>query len=97
MKLYSIKDLVSEEFGPIFSQVNDGTAVRAARNTLASAPPYAINDFRLYGFGSFDVKSGKIVLENMYEVEGSLFVNPSSEKMLTPPKILNPGRNKKEN
>lgn len=76
MNLYSIKDFVSNEFGPVFSQKNDGTALRAARDTLSRVPPHSINDFGLFGLGELDIVTGQISPVVPYQVEGALFFNP---------------------
>ena len=38
MYLYSIKDIVAKEFGPIFQAKNDQVAVRQVNNTFKTMP-----------------------------------------------------------
>lgn len=64
--LYSIKDVVADEFGPIYEAVNDGVAIRNFSKILQEVT-YP-EDFELYKVGEFDVKTGEI-MPCMYNVE----------------------------
>jgi len=60
--LYSIKDVVADEFGPVFQSVNDGVAVRSAVNVLKSAENPA--DYELYRIGAFNSDTGALAPEH---------------------------------
>lgn len=63
MRLYSVFDKVAEESGPIFTAINDGTAVRQFRNLSRDIPPYDKEAYVLYYLGSFDTAKMAIMAE----------------------------------
>lgn len=64
--LYSIKDVVAEEFGPVFEAVNNGVAIRNFSNVLKETK-YP-EDYELYKLGNYDESTGEIIPE-FYNVE----------------------------
>lgn len=61
LMLYSIKDVVAEEFGPVFQAKNDQVAVRMVNNTFRSTPPGDPESFDLYAIGEFDPEKGVLL------------------------------------
>lgn len=57
-KIYTVKDKVADEFGPIFNAANDAVASRNFKQLLGSTP-YP-EDFELYEVGSFSNETGWI-------------------------------------
>lgn len=55
MNLYSIKDNLAEECGPLFAAINDAVAVRMSKQMLSDYP--SVQDMCLIKFGSFDGKT----------------------------------------
>lgn len=64
MNLYSVKDNVTGEFGPVIVMVNDATFIRFVENdarnksSLISMNP---KDMSIYKLGTFDENTGVIV------------------------------------
>lgn len=52
MKLYTVRDELAEEYGPLFEQKNDATAKRSVELMLKDKPYPA--DYSLYCVGEFD-------------------------------------------
>ena len=71
IRLYSIYDSLSDEYGPIFQAVNDRVAQRNFRNILNQVDVSSKYDFRLYFLGYFDQKKGSIkyAADDAYIVE----------------------------
>lgn len=59
-KLYSIKDNVAEEYGPVFIAKNDGVAARNF-NALVKQEHVRVEDYTLYCLGEFDNDKGEII------------------------------------
>ena len=57
--LYSVKDVVAEEFGPVFMAVNDGVALRSFGKLLKDVPEP--QEYELYSVGVFKPDSGRII------------------------------------
>ena len=57
--LYSVKDAVAEEFGPVFMAVNDGVALRSFRKLIHDVPEP--QEYELYSVGAFKPESGRII------------------------------------
>jgi len=58
--LYSIRDTVAEDFGPIFQAPNHATARRNYNNLLVSVPDTIKEDYQLFHIGYFDTSLGII-------------------------------------
>nr|QJB18874.1 MAG: nonstructural protein [Microvirus sp.] len=60
MDIYTIKDKIAEEFGPLFSAKNDLVAIRMSRQIVnkQSAP-----DMILYRVGNWNNESGQLTAE----------------------------------
>ena len=56
--LYSVKDVVAEEFGPVFMAVNDGVALRSFSKLIQDVPEP--QEYELYSVGVFKPDSGRI-------------------------------------
>lgn len=63
MKLYSVKDIVADEFGPVFEAKNHAVANRAYRKLLLDnvANP---SDYELHFIADFDSEKGVIVVND---------------------------------
>lgn len=61
--LYSIRDLVAEEFAPPFVSNNDNTAIRSAIHSVKENQIMMshISDYSLFNLSSFDENTGEIV------------------------------------
>lgn len=59
LKLYSIRDTISEIFNKPFCANNDASAIRAFANAMAENPDK--DDFNLYYLGEYYDQSGEIV------------------------------------
>lgn len=73
--LYSIRDLVAEEFAPPFESNNDNTAIRSAiqsvkENKIMMAH---ISDYSLYHLASWNPETGEIVPDSLYTTPIFLF------------------------
>ena len=60
MKIYSIKDNVAQECGPLTTLKNDAVACRWFKYQLANAK-VNVDDFTLLCLGDVDIESGVIV------------------------------------
>lgn len=67
VKLYSIRDLVAGECGPIFTSKNDGVAIRQVCNMMHDVVD--VNDYALYCVGTFDTEEMVLVDKTPYEVD----------------------------
>lgn len=56
--IYSIKDTVAQEFGPIFQAKNDDVALRNFHSALLKVPNP--EEYELYYLGTFDVDTGSL-------------------------------------
>lgn len=61
MKLYSVKDIVADEFGPVFEAKNHAVANRAYRKLLLDNVANA-SDYELHCIGDFDSEKGVITV-----------------------------------
>lgn len=57
--LYSVKDVVAEEFGPVFMAVNDGVALRSFGKLIQDVPEP--QEYELYSVGVFKPDSGRVI------------------------------------
>lgn len=64
MKLYSVRDVATEKFGPVFEMENDTAAIRAFRNSVKGNP--FKHDMELYHLGTFDSESGAILPDKAF-------------------------------
>lgn len=60
MRLYTIKDRVADECGPVITAKNDAVATRVFIGLIADAKDVKTADFDLLYLGDFDNVSGKI-------------------------------------
>nr|WAE43394.1 MAG: nonstructural protein [Microviridae sp.] len=60
-RLYSVRDDVAEEFGPLFQAINDGVAWRAYRGLMRDVPPIDQQAYRLFCIGSWSSETGSMV------------------------------------
>ena len=67
VKLYSIRDLVAGECGPIFTAKNDGVAIRQVCMMMHDVVD--VNDYALYCVGTFDVEEMVLVDKTPHEVD----------------------------
>ena len=74
MRCYAIKDMVANEFGPIFYAKNDEVALRQY-NQLQAKNEFIIDEFKLFFLGSLDDDKGIIDIPSMP-------VNITPEKVL---------------
>lgn len=63
LHVYSVKDTVANEFGPIWQAVNDGVAKRQFRHILDSTKGVRFDDFELWRLAEFYKDSGEIVVD----------------------------------
>ena len=66
LKLYSIRDLVAGECGPIFTAKNDGVAIRQVCVMMHDVVD--VNDYALYCVGTFDTEEMVLVDKVPYQV-----------------------------
>lgn len=74
MKCYAIKDVVANEFGPIFYAKNDDVALRQYQH-LQQKNEFAIDEYKLFFLGSIHDDRGLIDI-------------PSSPVEITPEKVI---------
>ena len=67
VKLYSIRDLVAGECGPIFTAKNDGVAIRQVCMMMHDVVDVA--DYALYCVGTFDTEEMVFMEKTPYEVD----------------------------
>ena len=67
VKLYSIRDLVAGECGPIFTAKNDGVAIRQVCNMMHDVLDIA--EYALYCVGTFDTEEMVFVDKTPHEVD----------------------------
>lgn len=79
MRLYSIYDVVAEEYGPLFEAKNDAVARRQFQ-ALAQQHKFDVHsgDFQLWYFGQFGKSSGELDVQpplrvylNVVDTEGT--------------------------
>jgi hypothetical protein len=59
-KLYSVKDIVSEEWHPPFLATNDKAALRFFFRTISNEAALTQTDFELYCIGDMDTINGTV-------------------------------------
>lgn len=74
MRCYAIKDVVANEFGPIFYAKNDDVALRQY-NQLQQKNEFVVDEYKLYFLGAIDDDKGIINV-------------PNSPVEITPEKVL---------
>ena len=67
LKLYSIRDLVAGECGPIFTAKNDGVAIRQVCMMMHEVVD--VEDYALYCVGTFDTEEMVLVDKTPHEVD----------------------------
>jgi hypothetical protein len=60
MYLYTVRDLLAKEYGPIFQAKNDDVAGRSFRDLIAKNN-VRWEEYELYCVGMYDMESGKII------------------------------------
>lgn len=65
--LYTIKDTVAEEAGPVFQAINDGVAIRRTIQLLIDVPDS--EEYKLYRVGTFDSFSMSVTSEEPFEID----------------------------
>lgn len=81
MNLYSIKDIIAEEFGPVFQAKNDQVAVRQVNNTFRATPPGDPESFQLYRIGEFDPETGILLRADTLEPIKWFVVTPEPKEL----------------
>ena len=66
-RLYTIRDTVAEENGPVFTAKNDGVALRQYRDVL-NAIQNDPDEYKLYCIGSWDTNDLGSLKSDMYPV-----------------------------
>lgn len=61
--IFSVKDIVSQRFGPLFEQPNVAAAKRAVKAMIKADANAKLADFELRLYGSRDMITGEITLE----------------------------------
>ena len=79
VKLYSIRDLVAGECGPIFTAKNDGVAIRQVCMMMHDVVDLA--DYTLYCVGTFDTEDMVLVDRTPYEIDFHLLYKHYSTKL----------------
>ena len=82
VKLYTIRDTVAGECGPVFTAKNDGVAVRQAC-LLLHEPSLDVSDYALYCIGTFDVESMEFKDKTPHEIDIIIPYKAFQEKMET--------------
>jgi hypothetical protein len=67
-QLYTVRDRVAEESGPIFQAKNDGIAYRAYSELLQSATNSKPDDYMLLHLGSYDNETTTIKTTTVRQV-----------------------------
>lgn len=57
MMVYSIRDKVADDFGPLMCCKTDGVAVRAMRQAVGKG---SLDDYQLWCVGRFDTETGEL-------------------------------------
>ena len=80
--LYSIRDLVAEEFAPVFVANNDNTAIRMCSETVKDNKIMAshLSDYALYNLGSFDISTGEIKSNPLFSTPILMFTDFDEKK-----------------
>ncbi len=81
--LYSIRDLVAEEFAPVFVANNDSTAIRMCSETVKDNKIMSshLSDYALYNLGSFDISSGEIKPNPLFSTPILMFTDFEENKV----------------
>ncbi len=80
--LYSIRDLVAEEFAPVFVANNDSTAIRMCAETVKDNKIMSshLSDYALYNLGSFDIFTGEIKPNPLFSTPILMFTDFNDNK-----------------
>ena len=75
--LFAVKDLVADEFGPVFIANNDASAIRMCQEMYRKNETMKVHcvDYAVYRLGLWNLNSGKIVptADNLLSVPIALF------------------------
>lgn len=77
-QMFSIKDLVAQEYGPPYLAKNAAVAMRSFQNMMKREQVINSKDYELYMIGSWYSDEGKVV-----SCEPSLIVEPKDDKVET--------------
>lgn len=61
LSIYSMKDIVADEFGPIWLAKNNKIALRNAVQQLSNIHPEVAKDYVLHHVGEWDTETGNII------------------------------------
>ena len=79
LKLYSIRDLVAGECGPIFTAKNDGVAIRQVCMMMHDVVD--VEDYALYCVGTFDTEEIVLVDKTPHEVVFHFYFKQYCQKL----------------
>ena len=65
--LYTIRDCVAEQCGPVFQAVNDGVALRNVRAMMDKVPDYDRDAYKMFRLGVFDDEKCEIYYDQKVE------------------------------
>ena len=82
VKLYTIRDTVAGECGPIFTAKNDGVAIRQAC-LLLHEPSLDVSDYALYCLGTFETESMEFSDKTPHEIDILMSYKAFCERMET--------------
>jgi len=71
INLYSIRDGLAEEFGPVYQAKNHGVASRNYRNLMKQNSIENGSEFKLFMVGQFDPETGGILVNDPIEINTS--------------------------
>lgn len=63
MELYTIRDRVAEESGPLFEAKNKGIAIRQITKMLEGVPKASLGDYKLLYMGTYNSSAMRIEVE----------------------------------
>ena len=79
LRLYSIRDLVAGECGPIFTAKNDGVAIRQVCNMMHDVVD--VEDYALYCVGTFDTDEMVLVDKTPHEIDLHFIYSQYAKKL----------------
>lgn len=59
--LYSVKDTLAQDFGPLFEAVSHPVALRATKQMLRTVDESSRNDYVLFCVGDYNIVDGSMV------------------------------------
>lgn len=70
-KLYTVYDRKAQQYAPPFTEISDGTAIRAMQDVMKNADhPFSSypDDYELISLADFDEHTGEIVVQKPIQV-----------------------------